>query len=126
MVSDRGDIAKRVAARSATSRSRISGTHRLCSARLNGGLVNANIVARVGALPALLAALTANVILFVGIGVSPNAEVLGALLALNGFATTMWNIVTVSLRQQIVPAELLGRVNSVYRLLGWGLIHSER
>jgi len=91
-----------------------------------GGLVNANIVARVGALPALLAALTANVILFVGIGVSPNAEVLGALLALNGFATTMWNIVTVSLRQQIVPAELLGRVNSVYRLLGWGLIHSER
>jgi len=91
-----------------------------------GGLVNANIVARVGALPALLAALTANVILFVGIGVSPNAEVLGALLALNGFATTMWNIVTVSLRQQIVPAELLGRVNSVYRLLGWGLIYSER
>jgi MFS family permease len=87
-----------------------------------GGLVNANIVARVGALPALLAALTANVILFAGIGVSPNAEVLGALLALNGFATTMWNIVTVSLRQQIVPAELLGRVNSVYRLLGWGLI----
>jgi hypothetical protein len=25
-------------------------------------------------------------------------------------------------RQQIVPAELLGRVNSVYRMIGWGLI----
>lgn len=87
-----------------------------------GGLVNATIVARIGALPALLMALTANVIIFVGIGLSPNAEVLGALLALNGFVTTMWNIVTVSLRQQIVPAELLGRINSVYRLLGWGLI----
>jgi predicted MFS family arabinose efflux permease len=34
----------------------------------------------------------------------------------------MWNIVTVSLRQQIVPSELLGRVNSVYRMLGWGLM----
>ena len=34
----------------------------------------------------------------------------------------MWNVVTVSLRQRIVPAPLLGRVNSVYRMLGWGLM----
>jgi hypothetical protein len=34
----------------------------------------------------------------------------------------LWNVVTVSLRQQIVPGHLLGRVNSVYRMLGWGLI----
>jgi MFS family permease len=87
-----------------------------------GGLVNARIVIWIGALPALLIALVANVFIFEGIGISPNATVLGALLALNGLVTTMWNIVTVSLRQQIVPAELLGRVNSVYRMLGWGLI----
>jgi MFS family permease len=87
-----------------------------------GGLVNARIIARIGALPALLTALVANVVIFVGIGFSPDAAVLGALLALNGFVTTMWNIVSVSFRQQIVPSELLGRVNSVYRLLGWGLI----
>ena len=31
-------------------------------------------------------------------------------------------MVTVSLRQQIVPSDLLGRVNSVYRMLGWGLM----
>jgi len=48
--------------------------------------------------------------------------VLGALMATNGFLTTPWNIVTVSLGQQIVPSDLLGRVNSVYRMLGWGLI----
>jgi hypothetical protein len=48
--------------------------------------------------------------------------VLGALMATNGFLTTLWNIVTVSLWQQIVPSDLLGRVNSVYRMLGWGLI----
>jgi MFS family permease len=26
------------------------------------------------------------------------------------------------LRQQVVPSALLGRVNSVYRMLGWGLM----
>ena len=45
-----------------------------------------------------------------------------ALLAVQGFSVTMWNVVTVSLRQRIVPGHLLGRVNSVYRMLGWGLM----
>ena len=31
-----------------------------------------------------------------------------------------WNILTVSLRQSLIPDELLGRVNSAYRLFGWG------
>lgn len=89
---------------------------------LLSGLVSARLVATTGELPTLLAALVTNVIVFVGIGLSPNAIVLGALLAANGFVTTLWSIVTVSLRQRIVPSELLGRVNSVYRMLGWGLI----
>jgi MFS family permease len=87
-----------------------------------GGLLNTRIVTRIGPVPALLAALAANVVIFAAIGISPDAIVLGGLLALNGFATTIWNVMTVSLRQQIVPADLLGRVNSVYRMLGWGLI----
>jgi len=89
---------------------------------LLGGLVNARVVTRIGELPAVLTALATNALVFVGIGLSPNAIMLGALLATNGFVTTLWNIVTVSLRQHIVPSELLGRVNSVYRMLGWGLI----
>jgi MFS family permease len=87
-----------------------------------GGLVNARIVARIGALAAMLTSLVANAVIFAGIGLSPDVIVLGVLLALNGFATTMWSVVTVSLRQQIVPSELLGRVNSVYRMLAWGLM----
>ena len=39
---------------------------------------------------------------------------MGALLGV------LWNIITVSLRQSIIPEELLGRVNSVYRLFAWG------
>ncbi|MEU8358368.1 MFS transporter [Nonomuraea sp. NPDC048882] len=89
---------------------------------LLGGLVSAHLARTMGELPALLTALITNVIIFVGIGLSPNAIVLGALLAANGFVITLWSIVTVSLRQRIVPSELLGRVNSVYRMLGWGLI----
>ena len=53
-------------------------------------------------------------------GLAPNALVLGALMACGGFTTTLWNVVTVSMRQREVPAELFGRVNSVYRMLGWG------
>jgi MFS family permease len=87
-----------------------------------GGLVNARIVARTGALPALITSLAANVIIFEGIGLSPDAIVLGALLALNGFATTMWSIGAVGQRQHLVPPQLLGRVNSVYRMLSTGLM----
>ena len=34
----------------------------------------------------------------------------------------VWNVITVSLRQTIIPDRLLGRVNSVYRFFGWGVI----
>jgi MFS family permease len=87
-----------------------------------GGVVNTRVVARIGALPALLTALTVNVGAFAGIGLSPGVVLLGTFLALNGFVTTLWNVVTVGLRQQFVPSALLGRVTSVYRLVGWGLI----
>lgn len=87
-----------------------------------GGVASAAIVSRIGEGPALLTALGANVLIFAGIGISPDAVTLGMLLGLNGFATTMWSVVTLSTRQRIVPSELLGRVNSAYRMLGWGLM----
>ena len=31
-------------------------------------------------------------------------------------------MITVSLRQSIIPDRLLGRVNSVYRFLAWGMV----
>lgn len=34
----------------------------------------------------------------------------------------LWNVITVSLRQSLIPDRLLGRVNSVYRFLGWGMM----
>jgi MFS family permease len=39
---------------------------------------------------------------------------------LSGAIGIGWNVVTVSLRQRIVPDALLGRLNASYRLLAWG------
>ena len=36
-------------------------------------------------------------------GLTPNPWVVGAAFALAGFGSVMWNVVTVSLRQRIVP-----------------------
>jgi len=37
-------------------------------------------------------------------------------------SVVMWNVITVSLRQSLIPDRILGRVNSVYRFLGWGMM----
>ncbi|HEY3722712.1 MAG TPA: hypothetical protein VGN59_05030 [Acidimicrobiia bacterium] len=44
----------------------------------------------------------------------------GVSLARFGALGVGWSVVTVSLRQAIVPDELLGRVNGAYRLVGLG------
>ena len=87
-----------------------------------GGLVNPILTRRIGMLPSLVLPALVDAAAFVGIGLAPGPIVVAALLAVQGFSVTMWNVVTVSLRQRVVPAHLLGRVNSVYRMLGWGLM----
>ena len=87
-----------------------------------GGLMSPPLVRRLGMLPSLIIVAAAQAALFVGVGLAPDPAVAAVMLAGQGFVVTMWNVVTVSLRQQVVPAHLLGRVNSVYRMLGWGLM----
>jgi MFS family permease len=43
-----------------------------------------------------------------------------ASLAVGAVGGLVWNVITVSMRQSLVPDVLLGRVNSAYRLVGWG------
>ena len=87
-----------------------------------GGLVNPAITRRLGLLPSLTVAMAAFAAVDAGVGLAPDFAVAAALMACNGFFVTMWNVVTVTLRQRIVPTELLGRVNSAYRMIGWGLM----
>jgi MFS family permease len=87
-----------------------------------GGLVCPALTRRLGFLPSLVMGGAIDAVVFAGIGLAPDPAVAAVLLAGQGFGVAMWNVVTVSLRQQIVPSDLRGRVNSVYRMLGWGLM----
>jgi hypothetical protein len=44
------------------------------------------------------------------------------LLGVQSTLGMIWNVITVSLRQTIIPPRLLGRVNSVYRFFAWGML----
>lgn len=59
---------------------------------------------------------------FVAIAVAPSAITLALTLAAFEFTGLVWNTVSVSYRQRIIPNELLGRVNSIYRLVAWGMM----
>jgi MFS family permease len=87
-----------------------------------GGLANPAITRRLGQTLSLIVAMAGTTLAFAGIGLAPDPVVAGLMMACDGFFVTMWNVVTVTLRQQIVPGHLLGRVNSVYRMIGWGLL----
>jgi MFS family permease len=87
-----------------------------------GGLVSPRLTRKLGMLPSLIIGGAIDAAVFGGLGFAPDPAVAAVMLAGQGFSVTMWNVVTVSLRQRVVPAALLGRVNSVYRMLGWGLM----
>lgn len=55
-------------------------------------------------------------------GLVANSVVFWLTEVISGVALIVWNVITVSLRQRIIPDAMLGRVNSVYRFFGWGAI----
>lgn len=87
-----------------------------------GGLSGERIVRWLGPGRAAQWMLIASVPTFVGIALAPGAWSLALVLAIFEFAGLVWNTVSVSTRQRMIPDRLLGRVNSVYRLLAWGMM----
>jgi MFS family permease len=85
-----------------------------------GSLLATRVVARIGPSRALLGAVAVNAAGLLVVGATNSVIVVGAMGALGGAAGMIWNVITVSLRQSLIPDRLLGRVNSVYRFLGWG------
>ena len=86
-----------------------------------GGVFGPRIAAALGPGPALVMSIAAIGFSEAAVGLMSNAWAVAGLFWISGLFVPVWNIITVSLRQQIVPDHLLGRVNSVYRFLGWGL-----
>ncbi|MEM7472848.1 MAG: MFS transporter [Pseudomonadota bacterium] len=87
-----------------------------------GGLLGPRIAKSLGNQRTVIAALFAFMIPFAILAVTANASLVAVALFLETFAGMTWNVVTVSLRQRIIPDALLGRVNSIYRFFGWGTI----
>jgi MFS family permease len=55
-----------------------------------------------------------------GPALSSNPWVVGVLIVTGSVTGIWWNIISISLRQRIVPSQMLGRVNAAYRVLSWG------
>ncbi len=87
-----------------------------------GGLVAERMSRRIGSLSIIYSIVVVWVLCMLAEGLWPRLWVSAVATVAMAFGTTVWNTVTVSLRQRIVPANLFGRVNSVYRWLVWGSI----
>jgi MFS family permease len=87
---------------------------------LIGSLAADKIVAWFGSGRALQASVLISALVLTVVAFSESAFVVWAVFLLVGITVVVWNVITVSFRQAVVPEEIFGRVNSVYRLLGWG------
>jgi len=87
-----------------------------------GGLLAPKISEKIGSGPALWIALIAGPLGYLIVGFTSSWQVVWFVTVFESFVTVLWNTITVSLRQSIIPSNLLGRVNSVYRFFAWGSI----
>ena len=87
-----------------------------------GGFFAPKVSARLGSGPSLALAMAAAPIGNLIVGLTSSWQVVWVVTAVETFVAILWNTITVSLRQSIIPPALLGRVNSVYRFFAWGSI----
>lgn len=87
-----------------------------------GSLAGARIVRALGPVRTMQWMLAASGPCFLAMALAPGAWTLGLCFAAMEFSGFVWNVVSVSTRQRMIPDALLGRVNSIYRLLAWGMM----
>jgi MFS family permease len=87
-----------------------------------GSLVGPRVALALGRARTMQWMLAASAPAFVAMALAPNAIVLAFAFMLFELSGLIWNIVSVSTRQRLIPDALLGRVNSFYRLLAWGMM----
>lgn len=87
-----------------------------------GSVLAARISTRLGSGTSLYLSIGIWTITSLVIGSATRWWWVAAWFAFNTVFMILWNIITVSYRQTIIPDSLLGRVNSVYRFFGWGMM----
>lgn len=98
-----------------------SGFGLLLASQAVGGLLGSGLTGRVTALMGTGTALTCTAVIeaiaLLGFALSPDAVLAGLCLAVLGAAMSVTMVLGATLRQSIVPPELIGRVTAVTRLL---------
>lgn len=87
-----------------------------------GSVAGEWISKRVGQGNALFLTMAITCVGDVLIAAVPSVPLVAVVFAVGSFIGTVWNVITVAMRQSLIPDRLLGRVNSVYRFFGWGMI----
>lgn len=87
---------------------------------LLAGLIGGKLVGAFGRRTTMLVAGASPAVTSVVIGLFPHTWLVIAMTTVQAFMTTTWSILAVSLRQQLVPGHLFGRVNGVYRWISTG------
>lgn len=87
-----------------------------------GGLLADRLTRLVGPGTALFIDNTVYGLAFFGIAISREPVVVGLMFAMMSFASMIGNVTLISLRQRLIPDDLLGRVTSAYRMFALGAI----
>ena len=85
-----------------------------------GSILAARLERRFGRVPLLFFCVLTTSVATAVPAFTTSAIAIGAAFVVAGVFVVVWNVITVSLRQRIVPDRLLGRLNSAYRLFAWG------
>jgi MFS family permease len=87
-----------------------------------GGWTASGVAARLGVGRSLALTLLGGGLTNLVIGATSSWIVAWTMFSVFMFTAVLWNVITVSFRQSVIPDRLLGRVNSVYRFFGWGMM----
>jgi MFS family permease len=85
-----------------------------------GGLCAARVRNLLGAGPTITGSLLVLGLPLLLIALVPNGYVAGAAMVVMGLGEGVWNVLTMALRQAVIPDPLRGRVLSAIRAFGWG------
>lgn len=85
-----------------------------------GGLVAARVSQRLGKVRAIRTCIVAAGVVLIAMGLFDHPLAAAAAFMALGVVATVWNVMTLSMRQALTPAALLGRVIGGHRLLSWG------
>ena len=87
-----------------------------------GSLTGSRVAQVLGSVNTMRWMLAASPLAFAVIALAPGPLTVAAALGFSEMTGLIWNIVSVTTRQRMIPDAMLGRVNSLYRLLAWGMI----